>query len=285
MKEYSDHRTYLAIKGNFDLVLFSMSVEVGVGVEGCGFKAQIYAKLEGSLTLSLAVERIAPGAAVSLQVPLTLAVQGTVGARFEAGNFVKIDASFSTAVEVNGTFQLHMEEGASLSGSMKWTGIAGKVTASVGTGGAMGSYVSQQTLVGEKDLGSFKWPDKPYTPPYAGRATIKSTILDKITEGWDVRVITPSGSMFEADQALTNDQIAEKLTARIDRRTDIRRDAKSIEGLAHDIRQRLDILGKRDWSRDWIDSKDFDKFVNTDLDAIMTASYIDPCKQLVDRCK
>ncbi|HRI70426.1 MAG TPA: hypothetical protein PK156_39615, partial [Polyangium sp.] len=72
---------------------------------------------------------------------------------------------------------------------------------------------------------------------------------------------------------------------KIDTRKDIHRDGKSIEGLAHDIRQRLDILGTRDWARDWIDGKDFDSFVSKELDAIMTARYIDPAKQLVDACK
>ena len=269
---------------SFDFVLFAMSVEVGVGVSGCSFKAQIYAKIEGSLTLSLAVERVSPGA-VSVQVPLVLSVQGTIGARFEAGNFVKIDASLSTAVEVSGTFEIHMENGVSMAGSMKWTGISGKVTASVGTGGAMGSYVSQQTLVAEKDLGSFKWPDKPYTPPFISRSKIKSILLDKLTEGMDVRVFTPSGSAFTPDWQWPVDLIADKLTAKIDSRRDIRRDEKSIEGLAHDIRQRLDILSKKDWARDWIDNKTFENFVSKDLDALMTARYIDPAKQLVGACK
>lgn len=285
MKEYTDHQAYLALKGNFDYVLIGLSVEVGVGVEGCGFKAQIYASINASLTISLSIERISPAGAVAVQVPLVFNATGAIGARFEAGNFVKLDASFETGVEISGTFEIHMEKGVSLAGGMKWTGISGKVTASVGPGGAMGSYVSKQTLVNEKDLGSFKWPDKPYAPPYAGRSTIKSALLDKLTDGLNVRVFKPSGSAFIPDEEWPIDKIAETLTAKIDGRTDIRRDEKSIEGLAHDIRQRLDVIGKRDWARDWIDDKTFLNFVNVELDKIMTATYIDPCKQLVDRCK
>lgn len=285
MKEYTDHRSFLWFKANLEFVIFSIAVEVGVGVSGCGFKAQIYAKIEGSLSLSLGVERVNPGAGLALQVPLKLSVQGTIGARFEVGNWVKLDANFSTAVEIGGTFEIHMEKGVSLSGKMEWTGIAGKVSASVGTGGCMGSYVSEQTLVEGKDLGSFKWPDKPYAPPFLARSDIKSIMEDKMCDGLNIRVFTPSGSAFIPDTQWSDEKIAETLTAKIDSRKDIRRDWKSMEGLAHDIRQRLDIIGIRDWARDWIDDKTFLNFVNKDLDKIMTASYIDPCKQLVDRCK
>lgn len=285
MKEYTDHRAYLAMKGSFDIVLFAVSLEIGVGLSGCSFKAQVFAKIEGNLSLSLGIERINPGAAAALQVPLTLTVQGTVGARFEAGNWVNVQGVFETAIELNGTFELHMEKGASIAGSMKWTGLKGKVVASVGTGGAMGSYSSQHTFVEEEDLGSFKWPEKPYSPAFATRSSIKAILLDKITEGFNVRVFTPSGSMFTADTQWTNEEIAEKLTAKIDSRKDIRRDGKSIEGLAHDIRRRLDIIATRDWARDWIDDKAFEKFIKNDLEKMMTASYVDPCKELMDRCK
>ena len=101
-----------------------------------------------------------------------------------------------------------------------------------------------------------------------------------------MRVVTPSGQMFVSDKEWTADEIAEKLTAIFYGRGDILRDTRLIEGLAHDIRQRLDVLGKKDWSRDWVDDKTFLNFVNKEaLDVIITASYIDPCKELLDRCK
>jgi hypothetical protein len=87
------------------------------------------------------------------------------------------------------------------------------------------------------------------------------------------------------DEQLSDEDIAEKLTAKIDGRKDIRRDGKSIEGMAHDIRRRLDVLAKRDWGRDWIDVQTFEAFIKNDLEKMMTASYIDPCKELMDRCK
>jgi hypothetical protein len=285
MKEYTDHRTYLWMKTGIDVVLFAAAIEIGVGVSGCSFKAQIFAKVECNLTLSLSVERINPGAAVSVQVPLKSTWQLTVGARFEAGNYVKAQGVFESALEFEGNFELHMEKGASIAGSMKWTGLKGKVVASVGKGGSMGQYTSEQTFADERDLGSFKWPDKPYTPPFASRSSIKAILLDKITEGFNVRVFTPSGSAFIPDTQWSNEDIAEKLTAKIDSRKDIRRDGKSIEGLAHDIRQRLDVLAARDWSRDWIDDKTFEAFVKNDLEKMMTASYVDPCKKLIDGYK
>ncbi|MDI1483688.1 pesticin C-terminus-like muramidase [Polyangium sp. y55x31] len=283
MKEYTDYRTYLWIKGNIELVLFAISLEVGVGIE-CGFKAQVFAKIDGELKIGLSAERIKPGAAMALEVPLKLTITGAVGARFEAGNWVQVEGTFETALEITGTFELHMEKGASIAGSMEWTGLKGKINASVGEGGSLGSYESEQSLVDGQDLGSFKWPDKPYEPPVASRSAIKSILKDKMTEGWDVRVVTPSGQMFVPDKEWTADEIAEKLTAKIDSRSDILRDTRSIEGLAHDIRQRLDVLGKRDWSRDWVEDKAFLNFVNKELDVIITGSYIDPCKELLDRC-
>ncbi|TKC96340.1 pesticin C-terminus-like muramidase [Polyangium fumosum] len=284
MKEYKDHRTYFGLKASIDLVLFAISLEVGVGVE-CGFKAQVFAKIDGSLTLSLSAERVNPGAGLALQVPLALTITGSVGARFEAGNWVKLEGSFETALELSGTFELHVEKGASVSGSLKWTGLKGKVTASVGKGGSLGSYAKQQNFVDAEDLGSFKWPDKPYVAPHITKSQIEGIVLGKITEGLNVRVFTESGSAFTPDTQWSSQKIAATIAAKIDSRADIRRDSKSMEGLAHDIRQRLDVIGTRDWARDWIDDKTFLNFVNKELDKIMTTSYVDPCKELLARCK
>lgn len=282
-KEHKDHRSFLWFKTGISLTLFTVSLEIGVGVSGCSFKAQIFAKLQGSVDVGLHAERVSPDAWDAVQIPMKATIKGAIGARFEAGSFVNVEASLETALELSGTFTINTKSGVSASTSLKWTGLKGTVTASLGKGGSLGSYTGEQTFIDEVDLGSSKWPEeKPYNPEYVARAKIKSILVEKIAGGWGIRVFTPSGSAFTPDRQWTYEEIAEKLTAKIDARRDIRRDGRSVEGLAHDIRQRLDAMGKRDWSLDWIDGARFERFVSGgELDALMTASYIDPCKEVL----
>ncbi|MDI3291312.1 hypothetical protein [Polyangium sp. 15x6] len=284
MKEYEDHRVYPAVKLNLQFTVFSASAEIGVGVEGCGFNAQVFAKIEGGVGISREIECVSPTLHIADRIPFTLSIVGSVGSRIEAGEWLEFEAVLESGFELQGALEIHVQEGFSMQGSMKWTGLGGKVLTSVGPGGCFGKQLSQQTFIEAVDLGSFKWPEKPYTAPHITRGQIEEILEDKLTDGLNVRVFKPSGSWMP-DEQWSMEKIVQTLAAKIDARTDIRRDSTSIEGLAHDIRQRLDILGERNNARDWIKDTTFLDFVNTKLDPIMTATYIDPCKELVDKCK
>ncbi|MRG95827.1 pesticin C-terminus-like muramidase [Polyangium spumosum] len=284
-KEYKDERAYAGAKLIFQFNLFSASAEIGVGIASCSFKAQLFAKIEGGVSINYEIERVSPGVDATVAIPFTLSIAGAVGARVQAGSCVEFEATLESGFEFQGKLQIHSREGFSMKSSMSWTGLAGKIKASVGPGGWLGNHVSQQTFIEAEDLGDFEWPDEPYTAPFITRSQIEEILEDKLTDGLNIRVFTESGSAWTPDTQWSTEKIAQTLAAKIDARKDIFRDSSSIEGLAHDIRQRLDIIGTRDWARDWIDDKTFLSFVNKELDKIMSASYIDPCKELVDKCK
>ncbi|APR88282.1 Lyzozyme M1 (1,4-beta-N-acetylmuramidase) [Minicystis rosea] len=280
-KEHRDHRAFLWMKAGIEMTLFSISLEIGVGVSGCSFKAQVFAKVEGAVETALSAERVSPDAWDAVQIPLKVSITGTVGARFEAGNFINVEATLETALEVEGTLKLNTSKGLGASVSFTWTGLKGKINASIGKGGSLGSYSGSQTFIDSVDLGSSEWPSpEPYNPEYTPRARIKEIISGEVTGFWN------GIQVYSGDRAWSDDEMVEKLTKKIDSRTDIRRDTRSIEGLVKDIRQRLD--GKRKdggfWRGEYIEGAAFDRFVYSgELDGIMTTSYVDPCKDMLNK--
>jgi len=282
-KEFDDHRAFLWYSVGVEVTIFSVQFELGVGLQITGFKAQLFAQLSGSVGAKLVGERTSPDNDVQIQATYDRRITGALGVRFEAGEVVKLEGKGETAIGVSGDITWESSKG--LSGGIKgyWTGITTSYTFSVKHGALGYERSGQKRLVDEATIGEKRWPEKEkYNPEYVTRDRIKSIVSDKLTQGWNVRVFTPSDAWYKPDTGWSIDQIAERLAAKIDARADIRRDAKSIEGLAHDIRQRLDVLGER-WGRDYIEAARFESFVNGELDAMMTATYIDPVRDALLR--
>ncbi len=282
-KEFDDHRAYLWLSTGIEITFFSVALELGVGLSACGFKAQLYAQLKGSVGLNVKVERTSPDGVDQLQLPFESKITGALGVRFEAGNWVQIDGHGETSLGFNGDLTVNIRRGVSSQGAITWSGITASYTFSVKRGLFGYDRSGSATLINSSQLGTWDFPqEKPYNPEYTNRDRIKNIVKNKLTEGWDIRVFTPSDAWYKSDTKWDIDDLAERLAAKIDARKDIRRDAKSIEGLAHDIRQRLDDMGRR-WGRDYIEAARFESFVNGELDAMMSATYIDPARDLLNR--
>jgi hypothetical protein len=261
-KEHTDERVFQYIDFNVELQIFKIVFELGIGISGLGFKAQVFAQLEGALSISANARRDGPDGPPGFAIPVKGTITGALGARFEAGNLFKAEGKGVTGIEV--VVELGINRGRSkmvhLDGYANWTGIKVEATVSGGLFGLGRERKWERTLAAPQRLGGFQWPQpEPFSPPYLSRSAIQSVVRGVVTKGWDVRVIR-SVSGWNNDVHWTPDQIARALADQIDEHRSFHRTSKMVDGLAHAIRKDLDALGSR-WGRDYIEEADFLRYV------------------------
>lgn len=263
-KEHTDHRVFQYVDFNISLTIFSITFELGIGISGLGFKAQVFAQVSGELTVSANARRDGPDGAPGFAIPTKGTIKGALGARFEAGNLFKAEGKGETGIEV--LVELGINRGRSKMMSFdlvaNWTGIKVIATVSGGLFGLGREKKWERVLVQPKRLGGVEWPKpEPFSPPYVSRDNIKRVVEGVVTDGFNVRVIRPVEGMFSSDVHWTPSQIADALADKIDRHRTFHRTPKMVEGLAQSIRQDLDRLGAR-FGRDYIDESAFLRYVH-----------------------
>ena len=133
-KEYKDHRAYYYIGVNLDVKIVEVKLEIGVGVSGFAFKIQIFGALNGSVTLSAKLCKYSPEGEAELSIPFGAEIVGSLGARAEAGCFVKMEGTVETGIKLeDGAFKFRENEGVSIGCTLKWSGLVGKLKISAGT--------------------------------------------------------------------------------------------------------------------------------------------------------
>jgi hypothetical protein len=244
-KEHTDQRVFQYVDIAAQMTLFGCSLEIGFGLK-LGFKAQAYLLFEGEVNAGVDACRGDPDAQLTLRVPYGGSIKGSVGFRVEAGNWVRADAHGESSFALNGDIALNRspKEMLSIDGKLAWSGLTAVISASLGPEGCAGSYQYKGTLMNPMDIGSFHWPsDTKYEPPTMSKGAMAVVLEDVITHGTDVRV--RGASSWDAKK------IAEKLADRMDRHDTFLRTQKSVEGIAHSIRQDLDEIVQTSGERNW----------------------------------
>jgi anti-sigma28 factor (negative regulator of flagellin synthesis) len=267
-KEWEDHTVFRYIDVKAMLEVFSITFEIGVGVSAFSFKLQVFGQVSGGVGVEISATRWKPEGMPGMNLgPVKGRIAGAIGARAEAGYFFKLEAKMETALELDLVIGINQPSRAvSLDGGLVWTGIQCEATGSVGAMGIGGTKKWKGELVGKSDRLRFEWP-KPveYKPPYMSRDAIAAELRKVLTNGWNVRVFTPSGSAFTFDEAWSIERIADTLAERIERDRAFHRTPDMVEALGVAIRQDLDALGTRT-GRDYIESERFLAYVNGKVD-------------------
>ncbi|HJL14389.1 MAG TPA: hypothetical protein RMH99_01965 [Sandaracinaceae bacterium LLY-WYZ-13_1] len=257
-KEHTDHRVFQYVDVNVSLTIFKLVFELGIGISGLGFKAQVFAQLEGGLSVSFDAKRDSPELMPGFAVPAKGWIKGALGARFEAGNFFKAEGKGETGIEVVAEIGINRGRSKMFHGDFyaNWTGIVVTAEVSGGLFGLGGKRTWTRTLVGPTRMLGGQWPKpEPYRPPHVSKTRIKSVLQRTITKGLNVRVIRTVSGLFN-DEHWTPAQIAETLANTIDQHRTWHRTDKVLEGLSHAIRGDLDEMGAR-FGRDYIEESDF----------------------------
>lgn len=284
-KEYTDHRAYRWIDFYVELTIFAVRLEFGFGVSGLSFAAQVYAAVAGDVKVTADAQRPSPEVEAVVTIPAQGSIKGILGVRFEAGYVFRIDAHGETGLEVE--VDMRFNDGnrpVSLDGETKWTGIFVQATVSAGLFGIGGQKSWSRQLVNPCTLDSFSWPRaEPYNPPWTSRERMTAIVRRVLTDGLDVRVFKPSGSFFSGDEKWPMDRIVETIVDKLDANQTMRRDPKTIEGMAHGIREDLDQIGAR-WGRDWITEEKFLEYVDGPKLAARMEQARDLGRDLLQQC-
>ncbi|AUX34382.1 MULTISPECIES: hypothetical protein [Sorangium] len=277
-QEWQDHRVFRYIDVKAALDIFSITFEIGVGVSAYSFKLQVFGQVSGSLGVEVSGTRYKPDGAPGAALQGKGSIGGALGARAEAGYFFKFNAKMETALEVDltlGINQPNRSQIVSIDGGFVWTGIECTATGSIGMWGIGGTKKWKGTLVPKSERLHVEWPSpKEYKPPFMSRDAIKAVLAKVLSNSWDIRVFTPSGSAFVADKAWTVDEIAGALAARIERDRAFHRTPEMVDALANAVRQDLDALGDR-WGRDWIEADRFKAYLDGAIDGRSLQKHLD----------
>ena len=276
-KEHTDHRAYLAWDVNLKLTIVKIGIEIGIGISGAGCKLQIFAQVEGELALEGGYKRESPDSETGFELPMVKGkITGAIGARAEAGSFVKLEAKGESAVELEVHTGINIESRpVRLGCRARWTGIELSATASAQALGVGYSKSWKNVIMEPSGWVSSKWPsDKPYVPPTMSRAAISQRFQMVLTDGWDVRVFDSADDHVSVTRV--GNMLADKVLG--DRGFD--KTPKDIEALANSVRKDLDALSER-WGRDWLSLVDLRAYINgtvrgRSLSKHLAAGQVDP---------
>jgi hypothetical protein len=307
-KEYKDHRAYYYVGAMIDMKLIDLHMEIGVGISGFAYAIQIFGALTGGVTLSVKISRHSPDGEAEFSLPFGAEIVGSLGARAQAGCFVKLEGTVETGIKLeDGALKFNQNEGWSIGFAIKWSGITGKLKVSAGPAKKEGvdedgqekldlhnapkemndnkSQTFEREIIGSSDLGKWRWPDAKaeYNPPVIPREVLHKMMVKMLTEGDDIRVKV--GREFMLNQYMDMKKVANEIENEIHARADIRKDPRTAEAMVFDIRKRLEILiHEKDSGMRFphMESDRFDLFLKGGEMKGILDRYIDPMQEIIN---
>ena len=271
-KECINERCFQYLNAGIVITLVKASIEAGVGVASPAFKLQAFVKLEGGATVGFMGERVSPDAG-QLTVPVVFTIVGAIGARAEAGLLAKVEGRGETALELNLTLMIGNphELPFRMGGYADWKGFKVVLEFSAGPDGAWGKYNGEKELMGPCRLGGFEFPAK---GPVVEQELSKDGIRDHIGEKLTKAGVSVAGWSLEDAGGYRG--ILTEIVDVVDRDRLIRRDAKTIDEIGHEVAQRWEAEGE-------LSGATFRHYVYGVLPSILSQRYHDPAKVYVQK--
>lgn len=283
--EHHDHRAFLWVKLGAQIDIIGVTLELGIGISFASFKLQIYANVSGKLTLGAFSERIGPDA-WRLAIPLTTTITGKIGARCEAGSWVKINGHGETSLVFELVFVWEIGQAMRLSGTSKWTGFVLKAEISVGQNGRWGKKTFIKTLVEERNLGGFDWPStRKYAPARLSEDGVARVMTSMVSKGWIAEVDVLGGGQ---DGYWSHTRIGEALAERIYAHPFIKLDKNTMERLAAQLHPMLKEMEKDPWGvfrTAAIPGETFKAFLASRRFETILDTYVDPALEMQARAE
>jgi hypothetical protein len=274
-KEHTDFHVYYSIEPQINITIISASLELGFGFSGPAFKAQIFGLLNGSIKCNVVLIDSNPEK-TKFSGKVEGEIIGGLGARFEVGYCVKIEATITTGITTKGELEINTADGIKLEAELVWTGIVAKVTFTRKKWLLFGQDIPKEEkkeFMPKKDLGSITLPSiKDYEPEITSDNDIYEITKNMLYKGWNIRVANE-------DYYIDNELIATETSNKIIQRQDIKKDRKSIEGLTHGIRQALEEM---ETGRIWnyhVEERKFYEFLNGPKFNALLDNIKDPLSQ------
>jgi hypothetical protein len=146
----------------------------------------------------------------------------------------------------------------------------------------------EHELVKSMDLKKWEWSKnspKEYNPPVIPRVDLHKMLKKRLTEGNGIRVRTGEEWLGLKHQYMDDDEMTKQIEDKIHERNDIRKDPKSAEGLAFEIRQSLDNLYYEQFrgTRNYMELAEFTSFLDGDELKRILHDDIDPIQNIINK--
>jgi hypothetical protein len=180
-KEFKkDYRAFYAVGAKVNITFLDIKVELGVGVSGFSVKFQVFVSAQGKIEVNGEAKNkemesppkeasqssstsnpkksnelsIGNGLSIDIKAKLEGEIVGTVGARFEAFYFVKVEPKIDSGIKANGTLDFFTKNHiAEIYSEVVFTGIKAKLECSYGKSDALGTEKSVPRKKIEGNLG------------------------------------------------------------------------------------------------------------------------------------
>jgi hypothetical protein len=277
--------------------ILDISLEAGFGVQVGGggvdvFKAQICFGMKGSIEVTFAQTETTGPTEPKLplkedpkhqETPGVKFIIGQLGgtitgglyARVTIGYFLNMEGSATTGIKCDAGVSLEADWTLKLEGNATWSGVTVKYEQSSGLFGGTTKTITKE-VVKESKMTEFEFPKKPETKEEMGAYDVQNEITAKLQEGgwWGGATFKKDGDDYATDDA------AELITNKImEEKKKLLLDQKTVEGISHSVRKKLDILGHRDWGWDYVDFDDLVGYLNGAEFTQVLEDAEDPVKQ------
>jgi len=173
---------------------------------------------------------------------------------------------------------------------ISWSGIEAKIECGVGEGGSISSKEGfsekKYTIMpGDPKLKCIQFPpEEKFTPTEKelDYNDIYYMVLESLNKEWEIRIFKEN-EWYKADERIDNSELSKIIANKIFNQKDLKKEYKIIEGLLVEIREELNKLGSRKFTRDWISKSSFDDFCNNKLNEII--NFKSPELQMINQIK
>jgi len=234
-REYHDHQAFLWMAAYFNVTLFRLRLELGVGLDAFVAEAKIFVFIEGTSSIKFGAERKGPKQAPSFKAPFNNVVEGGVGGRAAVKHIIEGYAHGKTGIELRFSPKMDQDEGFYLRVELYWLGAEVTIGASIGPGekGGKGSggKITKEIFKRQK-LGECEFP-----PGYEHEvepSEIIKILEDELKVGRDVRV-----KNYGTGDVLGAEHVATDVARRIMRHPEIPRTSTVIQSIGKTVRQNL----------------------------------------------
>ncbi|MBU2714138.1 LysM peptidoglycan-binding domain-containing protein [Zooshikella harenae] len=277
-----DHRVYLNGEVGINLTILNIAVEAGLGmIVASDYYAKVYIKIEGKAEVIGKLEFDSPDAERKFKIESKTTIVPEIGVAIKAGDWIEVVVKGSSGLEVSYYCDVNIDDEDRMfviGAESKFLGVEVEASYKLAVGKIKKSGTFKEKLIEESELGKIEFPsEEKFKPDEISPKSIEKIFIDQFKDGFDL-VFIKNVNMSERDMTSRRKMTqrykevginipVNNICKRLERESTLKRNEKSIRGIAQDIDT---ILREKSYSglstlwRDHIDYDKFEKFISSD---------------------
>ncbi|RDH42267.1 LysM peptidoglycan-binding domain-containing protein [Zooshikella ganghwensis] len=271
-----DHRVYLNGEVGINLTILSIAVEAGLGmIVASDYYAKVYIKIEGKAEVIGKLELDSPDAERKFKIESKTTFVPEIGVAIKAGDWIEVVVKGSSGLEVSYYCDLNIDDEDKMfviGAESKFLGVEVEASYKLAVGSIKKSGTFKEKLIEESELGKIEFPsEEEFKPDEIPPSAIRKIFIDQFKEGFDlvfIKKISLSDRDMLSRRTMTKKYkeidvkvASENILMRLLKENTLKRNEKSIRGIAQDIDTILREKSYSGLSTLWRDHIDYDKFI------------------------